>query len=114
MSLCPGYRQVIQFVPDDDYEEEGKEIIYITLELWFGRSERDVDGYGTAVLWYNTETQYPTWKAHPSLSASEKSKVKAKAKADAYRLVLDRITSKLAPLPRRRRTRKMEVIPEDY
>ncbi|KAK0459427.1 hypothetical protein IW261DRAFT_1315075, partial [Armillaria novae-zelandiae] len=31
MSLCPGYHPVIQFGPDDDYEEE--EIFYITLEL---------------------------------------------------------------------------------
>ncbi|KAK0234785.1 hypothetical protein EDD85DRAFT_1025570 [Armillaria nabsnona] len=41
-------------------------------------------------------------------------KGKAKAKADACQLVLDRITGKLAPLPRRRRTRKMEVVLEDY
>ncbi len=41
-------------------------------------------------------------------------KGKAKAKADACSLVLDRITGKLAPLPRRRRTQKMEVVPEDY
>ncbi|PBK83372.1 hypothetical protein ARMGADRAFT_1089495 [Armillaria gallica] len=39
---------------------------------------------------------------------------KAKAKAATCQLVLDRITGKLAPLPRRRRTRKMEVVPEDY
>ncbi|KAK0502472.1 hypothetical protein EDD18DRAFT_1458648 [Armillaria luteobubalina] len=32
MSLCPGYHQVTQFRPEDDYEEE-EEIIYITLEL---------------------------------------------------------------------------------
>ncbi|PBK83385.1 hypothetical protein ARMGADRAFT_1089507 [Armillaria gallica] len=41
-------------------------------------------------------------------------KGKAKAKADTFSPVLDRITGKLAPLPRRRRTRKMEVVPEDY
>ncbi|KAK0234803.1 hypothetical protein EDD85DRAFT_845415 [Armillaria nabsnona] len=41
-------------------------------------------------------------------------KGKARAKADACSRVLDRITGKLAPLPRRRRTRKMEVVPEDY
>jgi len=41
-------------------------------------------------------------------------KGKAKAKADACSLVLDRITGKVAPLPRRRRTRKVEVVPEDY
>ncbi len=41
-------------------------------------------------------------------------KGKTKAKADASSLVLDRITGKLTPLPRRRRTRKMEVVPEDY
>ncbi len=39
-------------------------------------------------------------------------KGKAKAKADACSPVLDRITEKLAPLPRRRRTRKMKVVPE--
>ncbi len=32
MSLCPGYHQVTQFGPDDDYEEEEK-IFYVTLEL---------------------------------------------------------------------------------
>ncbi len=41
-------------------------------------------------------------------------KGEAKAKADACSLVLDRITGKLAPLPRRRRTRKIEVVPDDY
>ncbi len=41
-------------------------------------------------------------------------KGKAKTKADTSQLVLDRITGKLAPLPRRRRSRKVEVIPEDY
>ncbi len=41
-------------------------------------------------------------------------KGKAKAEADACQLVLDHITGKLAPLPRRRRTRKMDVVPEDY
>ncbi|PBK83397.1 hypothetical protein ARMGADRAFT_896891, partial [Armillaria gallica] len=33
MSLCPGYHQVNQFGPDDDYKEEEDEIFYITLEL---------------------------------------------------------------------------------
>ncbi|SJL06804.1 uncharacterized protein ARMOST_10146 [Armillaria ostoyae] len=37
-------------------------------------------------------------------------KGKAQAKADACQLVLDRITRKAAPLPRRRRTRKMDVV----
>ncbi|KAK0467558.1 hypothetical protein IW261DRAFT_1519418 [Armillaria novae-zelandiae] len=32
MSLYPGYHQVSQFGPDDDYEED-EEIIYITLKL---------------------------------------------------------------------------------
>ncbi|KAK0432600.1 hypothetical protein EV421DRAFT_1719463 [Armillaria borealis] len=32
MSLCPGYLQVTQFGPDDDYEED-EEIFYVTLEL---------------------------------------------------------------------------------
>ncbi|KAK0218900.1 hypothetical protein IW262DRAFT_1494898 [Armillaria fumosa] len=41
-------------------------------------------------------------------------KAKAKAKVNTCQLVLDRITGKLAPVPRRRRTRKMEVVPEDY
>ncbi len=41
-------------------------------------------------------------------------KGKVKAKVDACQLVLDRITGRLAPLPRRRRTQKMEVVPEDY
>ncbi len=41
-------------------------------------------------------------------------KGKAQAKADTCQLVLDRITGKLTPLPHRRRTRKMEVVPEDY
>ncbi|KAK0200442.1 hypothetical protein DFS33DRAFT_157207 [Desarmillaria ectypa] len=41
----------------------------------------------------------------------------AKEKADYCgdgQHALDRITGKLAPLPRRRRTKKMEVVPEDY
>ncbi|PBK79242.1 hypothetical protein ARMGADRAFT_175011 [Armillaria gallica] len=33
MSLCPGYYQVTQFGPNDDYEEEEEEIFYVTLEL---------------------------------------------------------------------------------
>ncbi|PBK83406.1 hypothetical protein ARMGADRAFT_945104, partial [Armillaria gallica] len=31
--LCPGYHQVTQFGPDDDYEDEEEEIFYVTLEL---------------------------------------------------------------------------------
>ncbi|SJL06801.1 uncharacterized protein ARMOST_10143 [Armillaria ostoyae] len=127
MSLCPGYHQVTQFGPDDDYE-----IFYVTLELgnvepslipsssWDGAqgSARDV-GYGTVVFRCNTllNTQYPTCRAHGNVSTSEKCDSKrrtAKTKAAACSLVLDRITGKLAPLPRRRRTQKMEVVPEDY
>ncbi len=33
MSLCPGYHQVAQFGPDDNYKEEEDEILYVTLEL---------------------------------------------------------------------------------
>ncbi len=33
MSLCPGYHQVTEFGPDDDYKEEEEEIFYVTLEL---------------------------------------------------------------------------------
>ncbi len=33
MSLFPGYHQVTQFGPDDDYEEEEEEIFYVILEL---------------------------------------------------------------------------------
>ncbi len=32
MSLCPGYKQVDAFGPDDEYEDE-EEISYVTLDL---------------------------------------------------------------------------------
>ncbi|PBK82147.1 hypothetical protein ARMGADRAFT_1019903, partial [Armillaria gallica] len=143
MSLCPGYHQVTQFGPDDDYEEE-EEIFYITLEV--GNVEPSLipscDSYylvgldtptpflqlaGT-VLKGRHETSLGTellFSEHEhAVSYTESTrqhilfrevrfeeKGKAKAKADACSVVLDRITGKLAPLPRRRRTRKMEVIP---
>ncbi|SJL06792.1 uncharacterized protein ARMOST_10134 [Armillaria ostoyae] len=132
MSLCPGYLQVNAFGPDDDYEEE-EEIFYVTLELgnvepalipsssWDGaqRSAQDVVGYGTAVLWCNTPEHAVSYmeSTRQRICFREvrlEEKGKAKAKADACQLVLDRITGKIAPLPRRRRTRKMDVVPEDY
>ncbi|PBK83388.1 hypothetical protein ARMGADRAFT_675996 [Armillaria gallica] len=109
MSLCPGYYQVTQFGPNDDYEEEEEEIFYVTLELrnvepslipscdsyhlvawiprhhfydWLGRCSR----LGTRRCWVrsccslNMNTQYPTWRTHGSESASEKCDSKRRAK----------------------------------
>ncbi|PBK60303.1 hypothetical protein ARMSODRAFT_966184 [Armillaria solidipes] len=147
MSLCPGYHQVTQFGPDDDYEEE-EEIFYVTLEL--GNVEPSLipscDSYhlvgldtptpflqlaGTVLKgrhkMLGTELLFSEHSPEHAVSYMESTrqricfrevrleeKGKAKAKADACQLVLDRITGKLAPLPRRCRTRKMDVVPEDY
>ncbi|KAK0218913.1 hypothetical protein IW262DRAFT_1274457 [Armillaria fumosa] len=161
MSFCPGYHQVPQFGPDDDYEEE--EIFYITLEL--GNVEPSLilscDNYhlvgldtptpflqlagtvlkgrhetllGTELLFSGAYVLVACWAYYilpteheDAVSYMEstrqricfrevrlKEKGKATAKADACQLVLDRITGKLAPVPRRRRTRKTEVVPDDY
>ncbi|KAK0432585.1 hypothetical protein EV421DRAFT_1910845 [Armillaria borealis] len=163
MSLCPGYHQVTQFGPDDDYEEE-EEVFYVTLEL--GNVEPSlipscdsyhlvvsafsvrraviysilVPGYPDAIStasWdgaqgsaqdvvgcYILATEHSLEHAVSYMESTRQricfrevgleEKGKAKAKADACQLVLDRITGKLAPLPRRRRTRKMDIVPEDY
>ncbi|PBK83360.1 hypothetical protein ARMGADRAFT_1067833 [Armillaria gallica] len=146
MSLCPGYHQVAQFRPDDDYEEE-EEIFYVTLEL--GNIEPSLipscDSYylvgldtstpflqlagtvlkgrhetllGTELLFTEHEHALSymesTWQRICFREIRLEEKGRVKAKADAGSLVLDRITGKLAPLPRRRRARKMEVVPEDY
>ncbi|KAK0234796.1 hypothetical protein EDD85DRAFT_845391, partial [Armillaria nabsnona] len=135
MSLCPGYHQVTQLGPDDDYEEEEEEIFYVTLEL--GNVEPSLipicDSYhlvgldtptpflylaGT-VLKGRHETLLGTEllfsEHYPDLGVSYiqsirqriffrevrlEEKGRAKAKADACQFVLDRITGKLAPLPR--------------
>ncbi|KAK0234826.1 hypothetical protein EDD85DRAFT_845508 [Armillaria nabsnona] len=147
MSLCPGYHQVTQFGPDDDYEEEEEEeIFYVTLEL--GNVEPALipscDSYylvgldtstpflqlaGTVLkgrykTLLGTELLFSEHEHGVSYMQSTRQRIcfrevrleeKGKAnKADSCQLVLDRITGKLAPLPRRRRTRKMEVVPEDY
>ncbi|KAK0234832.1 hypothetical protein EDD85DRAFT_845533 [Armillaria nabsnona] len=139
MSLCPGYHQVTEFGPDDDYEEE-EEIFYVTLEL--GNVEPSLvpscDSYhlvgldtptpflqlvGTVLkgrheTLLGMELLFSEHSLEDTVSYMESTQVrfeeKGKAKADACQLVLDRITGKLAPLPRRRRTRKMDVVPEDY
>ncbi|KAK0234806.1 hypothetical protein EDD85DRAFT_955678 [Armillaria nabsnona] len=146
MSLCPGYHQVNQFGPDDDYEE-GEEIFYVTLEL--GNVEPSLipscDSYhlvgldtptpflqlaGTVLkgrykTLLGTELLFSEHEDTISYMGSTRQRIcfrevrleekgRAKAKAYACSLVLDRITGKLAPLPRRRRTRKMGVVPEDY
>ncbi|KAK0234871.1 hypothetical protein EDD85DRAFT_845776 [Armillaria nabsnona] len=142
MSFCPGYHQVTQFGPDDDYEEE-EEIFYVTLEL--GNVEPSCDSYylvgldtptpflqlGGTVLKGRHETLlgmellFSEHEHGVSYMQSTRQHIyfrevrlegrgKAKTKADTSRLVLDRITGKLAPLPRRRRSRKVEVVPEDY
>ncbi|KAK0502558.1 hypothetical protein EDD18DRAFT_1347189 [Armillaria luteobubalina] len=155
MSLCLGYHQVIQFGPDDDYEEE-EGITYITLELgnvepslipscdnyhlvvnpfsarraliqynpgpgysdiistasWDSAqgSARDIVGYGTAVLLCGS---YMDSTRQRICFREVRLEEKGKAKADVCQLVLNRITGKLAPLPRRCRTQKMEVVPKD-
>ncbi|KAK0502452.1 hypothetical protein EDD18DRAFT_1100889 [Armillaria luteobubalina] len=137
MALCPGYHQVTQFGPDGGYEEE-EEITYIALEL--GNVEPsfipNCDSYHLVGLDTGTPFLQLTGTVlegrHEVLLGTEllfsestrqricfrevrlEEKGKAKAKADACQLVLDRITGKLAPLRRRHRTRKMEVVPEDY
>ncbi|SJL06780.1 uncharacterized protein ARMOST_10122 [Armillaria ostoyae] len=146
MSLCPGYHQVTQFGPDDDYEEE-EEIFYVTLEL--GNVEPvlipSCDSYylvgldtptpflqlaGTVLkgrheTLLGTELLFSEHEHAVSYMESTRQRIcfrevrleekgKPKPKADTCQLVLDRITGKLAPLPRRCRTRKMEVVPEDY
>ncbi|KAK0187039.1 hypothetical protein F5146DRAFT_1141903 [Armillaria mellea] len=131
MSLCPGYHQVTHFGPDDDYEEE-EEIFYVTLEL--GNVEPSLipssDSYylvgldtptpflqlaGT-VLKGRHETLLGTellFSDAVSYTGSTRQRVcfrevrleeKGKPKPNACQLVLDRITGKFAPLPRRRRT----------
>ncbi|KAK0489805.1 hypothetical protein EDD18DRAFT_1109950 [Armillaria luteobubalina] len=122
MALCPGYHQVTQFGPDGGYEEE-EEITYIALELGNGLDTGTpflqltgtvLEGrhevlLGTELLFSESTRQRICFR---EVRLEEKGK--AKAKADACQLVLDRITGKLAPLRRRHRTRKMEVVPEDY
>ncbi|KAK0218881.1 hypothetical protein IW262DRAFT_1462442 [Armillaria fumosa] len=145
MSLCPGYHQVTQFGPDDNYEEE-EEIIYITLEL--GNVEPSLipscDSYhlglntpmpflqlaGTVLKdWHETllGTELLFSEHDDAVSYMESTcqricfkevhlegKGKPKAKPDACQLVLYHITRKLAPLPCQHRTRKTEVVLEDY
>ncbi|KAK0467541.1 hypothetical protein IW261DRAFT_1519313, partial [Armillaria novae-zelandiae] len=138
MSLCPGYHPVTQFGPDDDYEEE--EIFYITLELGqllsllglgtptpflqlagTALKGRHETLYGTAVRWCNFYILPTDHGVAVSYITSTRQRIcfrevrlEEKAKTDACQFVLDRITGDLASLPRRRRTRKMEVVPEDY
>ncbi|KAK0489794.1 hypothetical protein EDD18DRAFT_1359068 [Armillaria luteobubalina] len=148
MSLCPGYHQVSQFGPDDDYEEE-EEILYITLEL--GNVEPSLilscDSYhlvgldtptpflqlagtvlkgrhevllGTELIFSKQENAVSYMEStrqricFKEVRLEEKGKVVAKAKVDACQFVLDRVTGILVPVPRRRRTRKTEVVSEDY
>ncbi|PBK82138.1 hypothetical protein ARMGADRAFT_947123, partial [Armillaria gallica] len=136
MSICSGYHQVNAFGPGDDYEKE-EEIFYVTLEL--GNVEPvlipSCDSYylvlagtvfkGRHEMLFGTELLFSEHEHAVSYMESTQQRIcfrevrleekgKAKAKADTFSLVLDRITGKLAPLPRRRRTQKMEVVPEDY
>ncbi|KAK0218894.1 hypothetical protein IW262DRAFT_1462465 [Armillaria fumosa] len=137
MSLCPGYHQVTQFGPDDHYEEE-EHTFYVTLELgnveptlilscdWssvLSLAGTVLKGWhetllGTELLFSDREDAvFYMESTRQRICFREvrlEEKGKPKAKADACQLVLDRITGKLAPVPRRRRTRKTEVVPEDY
>ncbi|KAG7442116.1 uncharacterized protein BT62DRAFT_936471 [Guyanagaster necrorhizus] len=141
MSLCSGYQKVDQFGPDDEYEDE-EEIFYVTLEL--GHVEPTLiascDSYqligldtatpflqlagtvlkgrhetllGTELL-FSDATDASTDSVSYVKSTRQRiyfrevrleKKSKTKEKVD----VLDR---KLAP--RRSRSKKMEVVPEDY
>ncbi|KAK0218898.1 hypothetical protein IW262DRAFT_1063085 [Armillaria fumosa] len=145
MSLCPGYHQVTQFRPDDDYEEI--EIFYITLELGNIEPSLILSCESYHLVGLDTPTPFLQLAGtvlkgrHETLLGTEllfsehedtvsymestqqricfrevhlEGKGKVTAKADVCQLVLDRITGKLAPVPRRRRTRKTEVVPEDY
>ncbi|KAK0485375.1 hypothetical protein EDD18DRAFT_1293091 [Armillaria luteobubalina] len=145
MSLCPGYHQVTQFGPDDDYEEE--EIIYVTLELMNVEPSLIPSCGSYHLVGLDTPTPFLQLAGtvlkgrHEVLLGTElifsqhedavsymesirkhlcfkevhlEEKGKPKPKADACQLLLDCITGKLAPLPRRRRTPKIAVVPEDY
>ncbi|KAK0218916.1 hypothetical protein IW262DRAFT_1494904 [Armillaria fumosa] len=108
MTLCPGYQQVAQFGPDDDYEEEEEEIFYPqTGKRRIGLDTRTpfLQLAGTVLkgrheILLGTELLFSEHEDAVSYMESTRQRIcfrevrleekgKAKAKADACQLVLD-------------------------
>ncbi|KAJ3512550.1 hypothetical protein NLJ89_g3452 [Agrocybe chaxingu] len=61
-SLCPGYKHVEAFGPDEQYEEE-EEVCYVTLDTFFthwGRPLRDI----SSILGYTELHVGAYWDGH--------------------------------------------------
>ncbi|KAK0497299.1 hypothetical protein EDD18DRAFT_1161525 [Armillaria luteobubalina] len=134
MSLCPGYKQVDAFGPDDEYEDE-EEVSYVTLDL--GSVEpsllpssasyrligldtptpflqlsgtvlkgRHESLLGTELV-FNDGKDASTDRSRRTPKGEEKEKDKEPpADEDNGRHALDRTTGKQAPPPRKKRTKK--------